>query len=73
MFENVRLPHGVICLNAPDVRVSGGGFERKVPEAKDAAAYNRGIEAKRQFPCVFKGPLYDSIQMRRTKSSLHSR
>ena len=73
MFENVRLPHGVICLNAPDVRVSGGGFERKVPEAKDAAAYNRGIEAKSQFPCVFKGPLYDSIQMRRTKSSLHSR
>ena len=67
-FENVRLPHGVVCLNAPDVRVSGGDFERKVPTAKDADAYNRDIEAESQFPCTFKGTLYDSIQERRMKS-----
>ena len=66
-FENVNLPHGVVCLNAPDVRISGGNFERKTPSAEDAAAYNRDIEAESLFPCVFKGPLYDSIQKRRMK------
>ena len=65
-FENVDLPHGVVCLNAPDVRIVGGRFERKEPTAAEAESYNRTINEKDRFPCVFRGPLYDSIQKRRT-------
>ena len=67
LFDNVNLPHGVVCLNAPKVCFTGGIFERIVPAAETAAAYNRAIDEKDQYPCVFKGDLYDSIQRRRTK------
>ena len=67
MFDNVDLPHGVVCLNAPKVWIKGGRFERIVPTAEMVAAYNRAIDEKDQYPCVFKGDLYDSIQRRRTK------
>ena len=67
LFDNVNLPHGVVCLNAPNVCVTGGIFERIVPAAETAAAYNRAIDEKDKYPCVFKGDLYDSIQRRRTK------
>lgn len=66
-FEDVSLPHGVICLNAPDVRVEGGDFERMEPSDAEIAAYNRAIDDNDRFPCVFIGPLYDSIQKRRMK------
>ena len=66
-FKNVDLPHGVVCLNAPDVRVSGGTFARRELSADETADYNRNIREQDQFPCVFKGPLYDSIQHRRNK------
>ena len=67
VFENVDLPHGVVCLNAPDVQVSGGAFERMEPTEAEKAEYDRVIGESDRFPCVFQGPLYDSIQSRRTK------
>ncbi len=68
VFDNVALPHGVVCLNAPDVRIEGGRFARKTMSDDEVAAYNHDIEAIDRFPCVFKGPLYDSIQKRRTRT-----
>ena len=73
IFENVNLPHGVVCLNAPDVRIEGGGFRRMEPTAEEVAAYNGAIDAKDQFPCVFRGALYDSIQKRRTGNDRRQR
>ena len=66
--KNVDLPHGVVCLNAPDVRIEGGRFERKVPSDGEKSASDRVIAEKDRFPCVFSGPLYDSIQNRRTRT-----
>ena len=65
VFENVNLLHGVVCLNAPDVQISRGCFERFEPPPVEVDAYNRHIDEDDSFPCVFKGPLYDSIQKRR--------
>lgn len=65
VFENVNLLHGVVCLNAPDVQISRGCFERFEPPPAEVGAYNRHIDENDSFPCVFKGPLYDSIQKRR--------
>ena len=71
VFENVDLPQGVVCLNAPDVHIAGGRFTRKEPAEKDAARYNHLIETEDRFPCVFRGSLYDSIQKRRSVSIRH--
>ena len=67
VFENVCLPNGVICLNAPEVLVKGGGLARKELTGKERESYNRVIRERDAFPCVFKGPLYESIQKRRTR------
>ena len=66
-FENVSLPHGVFCLNAADVRISGGAFARNELSADERSTFNGGIREHDSFPCVFSGSLYDSIQDRRRK------
>ena len=68
VFDNVALPKGVVCLNAPDVRIEGGRFERNPMSDHDVEAYNHGIDSTDRFPCVFKGPLYNSIQKRRMRT-----
>ena len=66
-FDNVRLPHGVVCFHAPKVKVSGGEFASREPAAAEKRVYDREIKDHDEFPCVFTGPLYDSIQSRRMK------
>ena len=68
VFDNVTLPQGVVCLNAPDVRIEGGRFERNPLSEHEIETYNRDIDATDRFPCVLKGPLYDSIQERRMRT-----
>ena len=69
VFDNVRLPHGVVCLNAPEVEVRGGDFALVRPTPEEQAAWNRQIDANDSFPCEFRGGLYRSIQARRAKDS----
>jgi polygalacturonase len=67
VLDNVNLPHGVVCLNAPDVRIVGGEFSLIEPPFEEKQSMNRKIAEKNVFPCVFKGELYRSIQSRRKK------
>ena len=66
-FDNVSLRHGVVCLNAPEVRIVGGNFARIEPTELERLTWNRKIDERDEFPCVFSGPLYDSIQSRRLR------
>ena len=45
VFDNVVLPKGVVCLNAPDVRIEGGRFERNSMSDHEVEAYNHDIDA----------------------------
>lgn len=68
-FDNVRLPCGVVRLNAPQLEVRGGDFAVVEPTPAELSGWNRWIDAKDSFPCVFQGDLYRSIQARRTKDA----
>ena len=67
VLDNVNLPHGVVCLNTPDVRIVGGEFSLIESPFEEKQSMNRKIAEKNVFPCVFKGELYRSIQSRRKK------